>query len=306
MTFQIVGQTQSSNISEAHSSQTGTPWQKTIKSEDGQVRQSEYHAKMIQCHCYVCQLSTDMNMHVIHHNHIVKYARTYHMMSCIVYHYIYMILYVYVLFYASKQTKKLGRLCMLSTLTPDHQPMVGPWSDLPQPVSFAFRNHQKTCPSWWGHSENPRKSHLHIKSCIHFCSRRNGVNCSWKKIQSPQVEPTTIYQGFMTSIHKVYNGTFPPASFFQSVRIVMVVAWAPTILQWFWWSLAEWGGDFSKSTTSAKSSGIFQHLPHLEGKMEASSIPVARAPVNPPAQGVILAEMAPIGWGSTLLFFKWV
>lgn len=151
---------------------------------------------MIQWHCYVCQLSADMNMHVIHHNHIVKYARTYHMMSCIVYQYIYMYM-IYVLFYASQQTKKLGRLCILSTLTPDHQPMVGPSSDLPQPVSFAFRNSQKTCPSRWGHSENPRKSHRHIKSCILFCSRRNyGVNCSWTKIQSPQVEPPTIYQGF--------------------------------------------------------------------------------------------------------------
>lgn len=64
------------------------------------------------------------------------------------------------------------------------------------------------------------------------------------------------------------------------------------------------GGDFSKSTTSAKSSGIFQHLPHLEGKMEASSIPVARAPVNPPAQGVILAEMAPIDEGRPYFIFN--
>lgn len=157
------------------------------------MRQSEYHAKMIQCHCYVCQLSTDMNMHVIHHNHIVKYARTYHMMSCIVYQYIYMILYVYVLFYASKQTKKLGRLCMLSTLTPDHQPMVGPSSDLPQPVSFAFRNYQKPCMSFVMRSfREPQKITPAISSLayIFWCQ------LFMEKKQSPQVEPPTIYQGF--------------------------------------------------------------------------------------------------------------
>ena len=219
---------------------------------------------MIQWHCYVCQLSADMNMHVIHHNHIVKYARTYHMMSCIVYQYIYMYM-IYVLFYASQQTKKLGRLCILSTLTPDHQPMVGPSSDLPQPVSFAFRNSQKTCPSRWGHSENPRKSHRHIKSCILFCSRRNyGVNCSWTKIQSPQVEPPHYLPRFLWHPYvKSTMGHSPqPVSSSQDCDGCSFGPHNPTmILLCHWLNAGEifWNPHISK---------ILRHLPASSGTLK--------------------------------------
>lgn len=73
----------------------------------------------------------------------------------------------------------------------------------------------------------------------------------------------------------------------------MVVVSAPTILQWFSCVTGWMRGRFFEIHTSAKSSGIFQHLPAPWRKnFEASvpSMPVAR-----------MAEMAPIGWGSTLL-----
>ena len=119
------------------------------------MRQSEYHTKMIQCHCYVCQLSTDMNMHVIHHNHIVKYARTYHMMSCIVYQYIYL--------YDSICKRSL--LCVKAnketwqTLHAEH-PDTGPSASKLSETMHVLRD--EVIP------RTPENHTGNIKSCIHF------------------------------------------------------------------------------------------------------------------------------------------
>lgn len=184
-------------------------------------------------------------------------------MSCIVYQYIYMYMF------SSMRQSKHGRLCILSTLTPDHQPMVGHGRIcLNQSVSpfEIIRKHvlrDEVIP-------RTPENHTGISSLASFFVQEGMmVSTVHEQKSNPHKLNLPLFtKVFMTSIRKVYNGTFPPASSSSQdcdgcsfgphnpTMILVVTGWMGDIF---------WNPHISK---------ILRHLPAssgtLEGKMEAS------------------------------------